>query len=98
MTRPVVTNDDPKRPNPMGPHVQVVVGWLDDNGCLLPDPDGIAYRRTFTDWKECDAAARACPRCGGSATNERAYPTGFGENPEPVIRYYCAPCDHEWWV
>lgn len=40
-------------PNPLGPHVQVITGWLDDNGCLLPDEDGIAYKRTFTDWEEC---------------------------------------------
>lgn len=40
------------RPNPLGPHVQVVKGWLDDSGCLLPDPDGIAYRRTFSDWEQ----------------------------------------------
>lgn len=34
------TPADTERPNPMGPHVQVITGWLDDNGCLLPDPDG----------------------------------------------------------
>lgn len=50
--------DPPPDPNPLGPHVQVVTGWLDDNGCLLPDPDGISYQRTFTDWTEADDRER----------------------------------------
>lgn len=44
------------QPNPLGPHEQIVVGWLDDNGALMPDPAGLPYRRTFTDWQ--DAADR----------------------------------------
>lgn len=47
--RPASTSS---RPNPLGPHEQVVVGWLDDNGALLPDPSGLLYRRTFTDWEQ----------------------------------------------
>jgi hypothetical protein len=43
-------NDNSDRLEPLGPHEQIVVGWLDDNGALLPDPAGLPYRRTFTDW------------------------------------------------
>lgn len=38
-----------------------------------------------------------CPRCGDLATVHRHYPNGLYGNGIPVNRYYCAPCDHEWW-
>lgn len=39
-----------------------------------------------------------CPRCGGPSTGYRHYPNGYGEATVPVARYYCAPCDTEWWA
>lgn len=31
---------------------QTAVGWLDDDGCLHPDPEGIRYRRWFGPWEQ----------------------------------------------
>lgn len=37
---------------------QAAVGWLDDDGCLHPDPEGIRYRRWFGPWEQIDPEQR----------------------------------------
>ena len=49
----------------LGPHEQILVGWLDDNGALLPDPAGLPYRRTFTDWQDATDRCTCTGHCRG---------------------------------
>lgn len=35
-----------------------------------------------------------CPRCGAEPRSHRHYPSDYGR---PVDRFYCTPCDEEWW-